>query len=343
MKDLLSVIIPIYNAEQWLGETLDSLCRQIYENIEIICVDDGSSDNSTAVVEKYQERNKRIRLIKQENSGVSQTRNRGIAEAKGKYIAFLDADDLVTETAYADMIDLLESEQSDIVFGRFMRFWPNGKKQYAMEESFLNLVRNPQDIKYFLYSTDSRVEGDKLYTLDIHGSVCRSVFKAEIIQAHTVAFHSELKFAEDQIFVLEYLLHCQKVSFLPQLVIEYRGWTKPWTYKSMYDNMMSLCDYQCAVLEKNTYYTKKQMRSLMGYCRYSAYLAIINAELMFRKDAPAALKEYYKNKKFASLNSFYDFWQKQKQKKDIKRIFLFILLKLRLFDLVMRLYPNKKY
>ena len=343
MESLLSIIVPVYNAQEWICETLDSLCTQNYQNIEILCIDDGSRDNSAKIVKEYQNKDNRVRLIQQENAGVSAARNHGIDQARGEYIAFLDADDYVDPTVYEKMIALLEKEKSDISFCGFVRFWPNGKKQYAIETNLKKLAQNPHDIKYFLYSSQSEVKGDTLYTPDIHGSSCRSVFKTSIIKENHVAFHSDLKFAEDQIFVLEYLQYCTTGSYLSENLIWYRGWTKPWTYHCMFDNMMNLCKYQRKILENNSFYSSKEKRQLTGYCRYSTFLTIINEEFMFKPDAHIALKEYYKNKDFARLNSFYNFWQKQKQKKDIKRIVLFLLLKFRLFGLVKKFYPKKKY
>lgn len=343
MEKLLSVIVPVYNAGEWVGETLDSLLGQTYQNLEVLCVDDGSSDNSAEIIRKYQNRDSRIRLIEKENGGVSSARNLGIEEAKGEYIAFLDADDYVELSAYKTMIDLLEKEQSDITFCGFIRFWPNEKTLHTVEENLPKLAENPQDIKYFLLSTQSRMEENVLYTRDIHGSICRSVFRSEIIKTKHIRLHGELRFAEDQIFMLEYLAHCTKGSYVPQPLLWYRGWTKPWVYRSMYENMMGLYRYQCRVLEANTFYSTKERKELAGYCKQAAFLAIINQELMFKPDAEKTLRQYYKNKEFVKLNSFYNFWQKQKHTRDVKRVVLFVLMKLRLFAVVRKTFPKKKY
>ena len=93
-KDLVSILIPAYNAEKFIGETLESALLQTYSDIEIIVIDDGSTDRTPDVVGSYAERDSRIRLLRQENSGVSAARNRGISEARGEFVAPLDADDL---------------------------------------------------------------------------------------------------------------------------------------------------------------------------------------------------------------------------------------------------------
>lgn len=345
MEKLLSVIVPVYNASEWVSETLDSLIGQTYMNLEILCVDDGSSDNSKDIIRAYSERDARVRLIEKENGGVSSARNRGLEEARGEYIAFLDADDCVELEAYKEMIERLEADGSDIVFCRFVRFWPNGKTLYTVEENLPCLAENPHDIKYFLLSTPSRMADGNLYTKDIHGAIWRSIFRSDILQNNQIRFHTDLRFAEDQIFMLEYLAHCQKGSYIPEVFIRYRGWTKPWVYRSMYDNMMALCRYQCHVIEANTYYSAKEKKSLAGYCKQAAFLAIINQEFMFKPDAEKTIRQYYKNREFVRLNSFYNFRQKQKykQKWDVKRLLLFVLLKMRLFLVVRKSFPNKKY
>ena len=92
-KIKVSVIVPVYNAERYLGQCMDSITGQTLKEIEIICVDDGSEDNSAEILRQYRERDKRVRIVRQENAGAGAARNRGLAEASGEYLSFLDADD----------------------------------------------------------------------------------------------------------------------------------------------------------------------------------------------------------------------------------------------------------
>ena len=95
----VSVIIPVYNTEPWLEECLESACGQTLKNIEILCINDGSTDGSLAVLRKFAERDERIVVINQENRGVAHARNVGLNRAKGKYIYFLDSDDWIAPDA----------------------------------------------------------------------------------------------------------------------------------------------------------------------------------------------------------------------------------------------------
>lgn len=99
----VSVIIPVYNVEQYLGKCLDSLCKQTLKEIEIICIDDGSKDTSPKILDEYAERDSRIKVIHQSNAGAGAARNRGIALASGEYIGFVDSDDIVYPTMYEEL------------------------------------------------------------------------------------------------------------------------------------------------------------------------------------------------------------------------------------------------
>ncbi len=96
MKDLISVVVPIYNVEQYLEKCLDSVLDQTYQKLEIILVDDGSIDCCSSICDQYAVKDKRIKVIHQKNGGLSAARNRGIKEARGKYITFIDSDDIIT-------------------------------------------------------------------------------------------------------------------------------------------------------------------------------------------------------------------------------------------------------
>lgn len=114
----VSVVIPVYNVEKYLGECLDSVLRQTLDDIEIICVDDGSTDGSSAILVEYAAKDPRIRVITQSNAGLSAARNVGMDAASGKYIYFLDSDDYITDNAMARCVEICERDNLDqLVFG----------------------------------------------------------------------------------------------------------------------------------------------------------------------------------------------------------------------------------
>lgn len=114
---LISVIIPVYNVEQYLGQCLDSVVNQTYQNLEIICVNDGSSDDSFGILQEYAGRDSRIRIISQENRGLSEARNAGLRCASGAYILFVDSDDWID----LDTCEKALQEDADVVFWSYYR------------------------------------------------------------------------------------------------------------------------------------------------------------------------------------------------------------------------------
>lgn len=119
MKDigLISIIIPVYNSEQYLAECLDSIIAQTYTNIEIVLVNDGSTDNSLAVLEKYQKTDNRIKIINQPNAGVTIGRKNGVFSASGKWILFSDSDDTMPANALETLANMVLDDKTDIVIG----------------------------------------------------------------------------------------------------------------------------------------------------------------------------------------------------------------------------------
>lgn len=111
---LISVIIPVYNVEKYLEQCLDSVINQNLQDIEIICVDDGSTDNSPSILEKFSSKDNRIKIFSKENGGQASARNLGIKKAKGKYIAFVDSDDFIKEDMFVKLYDVAENNNLDI-------------------------------------------------------------------------------------------------------------------------------------------------------------------------------------------------------------------------------------
>ena len=112
---MISVIVPVYNCEAYLDESIQSLLHQTYfEQLEVIFIDDGSKDNSAKIISKYSEKYSNMRLIRQTNGGVSAARNRGIEAASGEYIAFFDADDIAERQLYEKLFKLIEDNDADM-------------------------------------------------------------------------------------------------------------------------------------------------------------------------------------------------------------------------------------
>ena len=115
MTPLISIVIPVYNAEKYLAECLDSVCRQTLTDIEILCVNDGSADSSPVILRQYAEKDKRIRIMDQPNKGVSAARNAALPLAVGRYVWFIDADDMIESDSCRLLFEKAEESGADIV------------------------------------------------------------------------------------------------------------------------------------------------------------------------------------------------------------------------------------
>ena len=140
MKDVISVIVPVYNVAAYLPECLDSILSQDYDKLEVILIDDGSTDDSGAICDDYARRDSRIRVIHQKNGGAAAAKNAGLRAATGEYLSFADSDDFLEPGAYAYMMALLKENDADIVRCAFQnRFrtrteqWLAGEDRCVME------------------------------------------------------------------------------------------------------------------------------------------------------------------------------------------------------------------
>ena len=129
-EKLVSVIIPAYNIEDYIGRCLDSVLSQTYKNFEIIVVDDGSRDHTGEILDNYAKKDRRIKVIHKENGGVSSARNKGIEAAEGDYIGFIDGDDLIESEMYKTLVDLLEEENADIAHCGYQMVFPDRVDYY---------------------------------------------------------------------------------------------------------------------------------------------------------------------------------------------------------------------
>lgn len=138
-KPLISVIVPVYNVEQYLNKCIDSIINQTYKNLEIILVNDGSTDNSSIICDEYANKDRRIKVIHKSNGGLSDARNAGIDAAKGKYIGFIDSDDWVEIDMYSKLYSIASKENVDIAQCDFIRTYSEDEKIYNNTNEVIKL------------------------------------------------------------------------------------------------------------------------------------------------------------------------------------------------------------
>lgn len=201
----VSVIIPIYNAEAFLESCIESVLAQTLEDIEILLIDDGSSDSSAVICRHFMQQDSRITVISKENEGVSATRNIGLTWAKGEYIAFLDADDTLIEQAVEILVQTLEEKQVEAVFANYFYLY-NDRKVYRGP-------RIPGGI-YQVTDIRSQLIDDGTLSGILFGSVGAALYKRELIEQHHIRFQEEVALNEDGLFNVMYLLQASSCYYL---------------------------------------------------------------------------------------------------------------------------------
>jgi|UPI000783BDC1 glycosyltransferase involved in cell wall biosynthesis len=168
---LISVIIPVYNTEKYLQECVDSVMKQTYQNLEILLIDDGSTDTSAEICDAYERFDQRITTLHKENGGLSDARNFGIKNANGDYLCFIDSDDFISENFIEKLFESITKTHSDISFCNFVKFFPGKNKKIGNYHS-KDLYENREDAIRGLFSGEIRTSAwAKLYKKSIFDSI----------------------------------------------------------------------------------------------------------------------------------------------------------------------------
>lgn len=201
MNDLISVIVPVYNVEKYLDRCMNSIINQTYSNLEIIMVDDGSTDLSGTMCDEWQKRDARIRVIHKKNQGLGLARNSGLQECKGDYIAFIDSDDFVDVNMFEVMLQTMHKQNADTCYCSYNLY--SNKDNQIIEKTSINSGCY-QGKKVLL----DIIGSEPSYPLDcVKGmSVWAALFSNEIIRKHSIQFVSEREYiCEDLMFDIKYL------------------------------------------------------------------------------------------------------------------------------------------
>ncbi len=209
----VSLIVPVYNVEKYLPKCISSILSQIYENFELLLIDDGSTDHSGKLCDLYAQKDGRIKVFHKINEGASKARNLGIKYATGEYIAFIDSDDWI-ESNYLDIL-IKESYNTDIIFfPAKMLYEENSETIYIpkvineqnrenVEDSILYLYKNNQKFQYFVFTWNK-------------------LFKKEIIEKNNIKFNEIIIHKEDELFTLEYCRYVNKIKTITTPIYNYR-------------------------------------------------------------------------------------------------------------------------
>ena len=247
-KIKLSVIVPVYNTEEFLGSCLDSLYLQKYKNIEYILVDDGSTDGSLELCKKYAEKDNRFVVLSKENGGPSSARNLAISKARGEYLTFVDSDDFVSVDAYEKIAEYINLHKNPdvLVFGA--NLVPEYAPQYLWDKV------NTRDIVYNNFTPDVLFN-----EVGARPFLWLQVVKKEIITENKIKMDESINLGEDQLFQIEFFPFAKNIVFVSDKFYNYR-WTRDNSLMKKYgDNLTKKLKAHVGLIDRvfKTIYTEK--------------------------------------------------------------------------------------
>ncbi|NPA07883.1 MAG: glycosyltransferase family 2 protein [Chlorobi bacterium] len=282
----ISVIVPVYNVENYLAKCLDSLVRQTYQNIEILVVNDGSKDHSEHIIQEYaQKYPEKVKPFIKENGGLSDARNFGIDHATGDYLGFVDSDDYVAPSMFEEMVHLAEKHQSKMVICNIQKVDENGK----VTQKLTQIPNMPEKID---------LRNNFSVFSDLSYFACNKLFKKELFRYKR--FKKGAHFEDIQL-IPQLLLECDTISQTQNFHYQYLertdSITKTHTEKGL-DILKAVIDVE-EVFEKSGYSgRKKELKNFQifeGVYSFLAYLAFVKDERTFY-DMSAKLEIFIKDR-----------------------------------------------
>lgn len=221
-KPLISVIVPVYNVENYMRQCVDSLLNQTVSNIEIILVDDGATDTSPKICDEYAKKYSRVKVIHKLNGGLGSARNAGMNGARGKYIGFVDSDDYVSVKMYETLLDLAETNKADCAYCEFTRFWNDTVDATKQPKKSIKVYSDKEILNSYLLDRVGCNPSEK-DDCSYGASVWLGLFRNDVIQRSKVKFVSEREFiAEDMIFDIDFIPYCKKIVHTNEALYFYR-------------------------------------------------------------------------------------------------------------------------
>ena len=331
---LLSVIIPIYNVAPYLDKCLTSVTQQDYPDIEILCIDDGSTDGSSVILDAWESKDSRVRIFHQENKGLSSARNVGLRKACGEYVTFVDSDDFVKQDIYTTTVPLFLSHQLDVLFFSFSTFPKNQLQTTGFP------VNQVLDYSRLFGSND---------TIQTRNSLCfswRFIFKRSILADNNLLFEEQIRTGEDMIFNIDAICHSERIMVLDTPLYYYRT-NNPHSLQSQkykpnlegsYTKMYSIKKRQI-----QEYHLGKNSTYPFDLARYTI---LVYLPLFIKNAYYSGIRIRYSNiKEILSLELFQDAFKTLGFKMtdlSIKEYLFYLALKFKIMPLVMFVY-NRAY
>ena len=292
----LSVIVPVYNSQNYLRKCVESILNQTFKNLELILVNDGSSDQSAELCEEYEERDDRVRVIHKKNGGASSARNAGIEAAKGAFIAFVDADDYIEPNLYE--LVMPKAYHNDIVFFHYT-IEKEGKEKQIYQRKLMELKNNSHN--FMLFYTDNKCGEESILSV----FSWRSIYNADLIKHNGISFPISLRTGEDRIFLFKLLLVANSIGVADEVFGYHyviRGSASLTGHKDLVKYIPWLFEQNCnmdeeeqSVCKINTMLSEKDLSSIrLQRAEKMRQQIIVNEFKNNKENAKANMRKYWK-------------------------------------------------
>lgn len=314
---LVSIIIPVYNAESYLERCLNSAISQTYSNIEVICVNDGSKDNSLKIIQEFEKKDKRVKLINKMNAGVSAARNDGIKNASGDYIIFVDADDWIDSKTIETSLEYANEYNAELVKYACVQEFNDSKRKVVSCVVF-------DETKYITRKDFASEVVDDFINSYNYNSGCLFLVKSSVISENNILFDETTFYVEDFVFNIDIYKNINGVVYLPYTFYHYMHNMNSITTKvsvdhikkkiqdaiKNYSRLIDFCDTFECLDDKKRRQIEKRIKNEVLICIRTIYPAeeLLNKE--YRIDIMQfAIDECKKNNLELEINSKekYDF------------------------------------
>lgn len=337
---MLSIIVPVYNLAPYIKKCVQSIIEQTYKEWELLLIDDGSIDGSGALCDELACTDSRIAVFHLKNGGVSCARNYGIKKAKGKYIAFVDGDDWIEPEMYKKQIVSMEAGM-DITFCRFVREYQDRTVEH-FESNLGTLVKTPYDFRQIIYEYEMKEIDCQTLSNTVFGSVCRSLFKKKVIDKENIYFPENVTIAEDRLFLMSYLIQCEKAALIEAYDYHYRAeregsaiTSSTMGYqKGLFERKKGMLELEIPIIRHNFKLTEQQREDLITYEKYRLCFDTVINEILFNDDYERKLQYIFKDPFIKNAISKQAFVHMKKYGFTFKRRVLYLLIRMHFWKMI---------
>lgn len=269
----ISVIVPVYNAEKYLRRCIESILTQTFTDFELLLIDDGSKDNSLHICEEFAKNDSRIRVFHKKNGGVSSARNVGLDNINGKWLAFIDSDDIIEQDYLYNLI--IKSDEVDFVICGYKQIGKQNK--IVIYHEAIYDMNSKKEMSFF---DKSELEAQSLFYCP-----WRKLYKSDIIKKHNIKFETNIFLGEDTCFIISYINYVNKIRTIKSTSYTYELPYNPNKYSMNFDEFEShieTFDSYLSTLERYKDLKFNKIRAMMYgvyLSKYISYLMTLDAAL----------------------------------------------------------------